>query len=64
MSLLTRRPLKDLVHQVVDVTRSFDSIDSPKVNRYAIQVGAALSRSRATGAPEAACDVSGHAPAK
>jgi hypothetical protein len=54
--------LRDLVHEVVDVTDySLGLIDSPKPDRYALQVGAALSRLREIGSPEAARDVNGHA---
>ena len=61
MSLLPRRSLKELVHEIVDVTPSLDLTDCPEANGYAIQVEAALSRSRANPSCEPSPDVNGHA---
>lgn len=61
MSLLPRRSLKELVHEIVDVTPSLDLTDCPEANGYAIQVEAALSRSRANPSCEPSPDVNGDA---
>ena len=61
MSLLPRKSLKELVHEIVDVTPSLDLTDCPEANGYAIQVEAALSRSRANPSCEPSPDVNGHA---
>jgi hypothetical protein len=61
MSLLPRKSLKELVHEIVDVTPSLDLTECPEANGYAIQVEAALSRSRANGSRDPSSDVNGHA---
>jgi hypothetical protein len=61
MSLLPRRSLKELVHEIVDVTPSLDLTDCPEANGYAIQVEAALSRSRANPSCEPSSVVNGDA---
>lgn len=63
MSLLAHKSLKDLVHEVVDVTASPDLADCPDSDRHAFQVGAALSRFRKDALQEPASDMDGYVPA-
>jgi hypothetical protein len=49
--------LLNLVHEIVDVTPTIDQTMRSETNRYASEIEAALSRSRATGLRQCSSDV-------
>ena len=59
MLFVHSKSLKDLVHEIVDVTPS--SVLPPEMDRYAFQVEAALLRSRANDGNELTTDFEGRA---
>jgi hypothetical protein len=56
MPSVVRKSLAELVEEIIDVTPSPDMVDSQQANSYAIQVEAALARSRADTARQLSCD--------
>jgi hypothetical protein len=56
MPSVVRKSLAEFVEEIIDVTPSPDRADSQQANSYAIQVEAALARSRADAARELSCD--------